>query len=256
MNFLKLFYVAVLAGASLTSLRAVDFTMAGTVSTSVDVSYSPPDPEEDQPASVSNTVNLTLADPLTLNGAPTAFVVNLSMPGGTKLTLNPEGLDDMSFGLQVLYRLDSGSLGSFSFGAPTVTFWDDSIGASSVGAPAADAYSSYSSSYSSSEFGYVLVGINSASPVGTFSFTGMTVSIPVTSSGSAATLHLDPADAQQIYASDGNYNGPASPPTALMEVSPTAVPEPATTALIMAGVVAGMVALRRRGLRRSSAVPA
>ena len=248
MNVLRILFIALLASAGLPAVHGASFIIDGTTGTSVTVDYTPPDPGEDMPASLSNALNLSTTDPLSLNGSPTAIVVSLIATEGTRITINPEGLDGTSFGLQVLYRLSSGTLGTINFtGEPAVTFSDSATGGSAVGAPTS--FSSYSSSYPVGEFAYVLVGINSTSPINTFSFTGMTVSLSATTTNSSATLHVAAGETGQIFSSVNEYSGPSSPTTPLIQVaSVSSVPEPTTTALAVPVVLAGMLAMRRRRL--------
>jgi hypothetical protein len=222
------FMVGVAALLSSPAVFATPLTVNATSGTTVSSNYTPPGfglPF----ANLNQTINLVAPATISLNGVNNLVSFTLSAPVGHAIQVDPlaEGLN-----LYVTVNYvdgDATSLGNItatniSFGglvgsAPTL---NTQLGIYNYGLM----------------FQFQFFGVTNP-----FSFTSMTVDSTIDGTGSNVTLNRQTTNMQ---AAAMPYSGPSTAPYASLISVPTAVPEPSTYAMALAGLACGGYSMFRR----------
>jgi len=221
------FMVGVAALLSSPAVFATPLTVNVTSGTTVGSSYHPG--RDGDPASLAQTIDLLAPPTISLNGVNNLISFTLSAPEGHIIQIDPLA-EGMNFNIAVIYvDGDATSLGNitatnFSFGglvgsAPTSS---SQVGIYNYGL----------------FFQFQFYGITDP-----FSFTSMTIDSTIDGTGSNVTLNRQTTIMQ---AQDNDYSGPGTAPYASLISVPTAVPEPSTYCMALAGLACGGYSLFRR----------
>ncbi len=222
------FMVGVVALLSSPAVFATPLTVNATSGTTVSSRYTPPGFGPPF-ATLDQTINLVAPATISLNGVNNLVSFTLSAPAGHAIQVDPlaEGLD-LFFTVNYVDG-DATSLGNitatnFSFGGLVGT------------APT-----------SSSQLGIYPYGLlfqfQFFGVTNPFSFTSMTVDSTIDGTGSNVTLNRQTTEMQATAAP---YSGPSTAPYASLISVPTAVPEPSTYCMALAGLACGGYSLFRR----------
>ena len=221
------FMVGVAALLSSPAVFATPLTVNATSGTTVSSQYRPA--FDGDPASLGQSIDLLAPATISLNGVNNLVSFTLSAPVGHAIQVDPlaEGL-----GLFVSVNYvdgDATSLGNItatnvSFGglvgsAPTL---NTQLGIYNYGLL----------------FQFQFFGVTNP-----FSFTSMTVDSTIDGTGSNVTLNRQTTSMQ---VQDQDYSGPGTAPYASLISVPTAVPEPSSVAMTLAGLACGGYSLFRR----------
>ncbi|MEI8228991.1 MAG: PEP-CTERM sorting domain-containing protein [Planctomycetota bacterium] len=216
----------ILTGLGLVAMPPAVFATPLTVNvasgTTVVSEYLPSD-HGDPPGLIQN-IDFVAPATISLNGVNNLISFTLSAPVGHAIQIDPLA-EGMNLFIQVNYvDGDATSLGNItatgiSFGglvgsAPTL---NRQLGIYPYGLL----------------FQFHFYGITDA-----FSFTSMTVNSTIDGTGSNVTLNLQDGGAF-MQAQDNDYSGPGTEPYASLISVPTAVPEPSTYAMALAGLAYG-----------------
>jgi hypothetical protein len=224
------FMVGVAALLSSPAVFATPLTVNATSGTTVSSQYRPA--FDGDPASLGQSIDLLAPATISLNGVNNLISFTLSAPEGHAIQVAPlaEGMDlfvDVNY-----VDGDATSLGNIT--ATDVSF----VGL--VG----------SAPTLSNDLGLYPYGLlfhfrfyGFTTP---FSFTSMTVNSTIDGTGSNVTLNRQTTVMQ---AQDNNYSGPGTEPYASLISVPTAVPEPSTYAMALAGLACGGYSMWRRRKR-------
>jgi hypothetical protein len=223
------FMVGVAALLSSPAVFATPLTVNATSGTTVNSNYTPPDPFFSPSASLGQDIELSAPATISLNGVNNLVSFTLSAPVGHKIQVAP-----LAEGLNLFVAVnyvdgDATSLGNItatnvSFGglvgsAPTL---NNQLGIYPYGLL----------------FQFQFYGVTDP-----FSFTSMTVDSTIDGTGSNVTLNRQITSMQ---VQDQDYSGPGTAPYASLISVPTAVPEPSTYCMALAGLACGGYSLFRR----------
>ena len=221
------FMVGVAALLSSPAVFATPLTVNVTSGTTVVSSYRPG--RDGDPARLVQTIDLLAPETISLNGVNNLISFTLSAPEGHIIQIDPLA-EGMRLNIAVNYvDGDATSLGN-------ITATDVSFGGLVGSAPT-----------SSSQLGIYPYGLlfqfQFDGVTNPFSFTNMTVNSTIDGTGSDVTLNRQTTVMQAI---DNSYSGPSTAPYASLISVPTAVPEPSTYAIALAGLACGGYSLFRR----------
>jgi hypothetical protein len=211
---------------------ATPLTVNVTSGTTVGSDYFPA--EDGNPASLFQNIDLLAPATISLNGVNNLISFTLSAPEGHVIQIDPLA-EGMNLLIQVNYvDGDATSLGN-------ITATNFSFGGLVGSAPT-----------SSSELGIYFYGLlfqfHFNGITDPFSFTSMTVTSTIDGTGGNVTLNRQNGGAS-MQAQDTNYSGPGTEPYASLISVPTAVPEPSTYAMALAGLACGGYSMFRRRKR-------
>ena len=211
---------------------ATPLTVNVTSGTTVDSQYNPGDGSE--PANFYQNVDVLAPATISLNGVNNLISFTLSAPVGHAIQIDPLA-EGMNLFIQVNYLDgDATSLGNIT--ATGVSF-------GGLVGPAPTLNSQLGIYFYGLLFQFNFYGITDA-----FSFTSMTVNSTIDGTGSNVTLNLQDGGAL-IQAQDNDYSGPGTEPYASLISVPTAVPEPSTYCMALAGLACGGYTIFRRRKR-------
>jgi hypothetical protein len=185
------------------------------------------------PASLGQSIDLLAPATISLNGVNNLISFTLSAPVGHAIQVDPlaEGLD-----LFVSVNYVDGDATSLGNITATNVLFGDLVGSAPTLNTQLGIYNY------GLLFQFQFYGVTDP-----FSFTSMTVDSTIDGTGSNVTLNRQITSMQ---ASDQNYSGPGTAPYASLISVPTAVPEPSTVAMALAGLACGgSVVFRRRRAR-------
>jgi hypothetical protein len=230
-----LFFASIVALLGGISASAQDLVISGTVSSSIQTTYTPS--EFSYPAILQ--MGSTVSVPGTINPAGDSGHVDLEFaaPAGEQINITPDSSgDDLYIAAYYVANSDAG----LSLNGPVTVTFTGLVGT-------APTFTTGGSFFGYS-FGDEALDLDfNATSLSNFSFTGVEFSFPV--SGTGNNVQLSQSGSAEIQVSNDNYSG-GTPPNNPQLISVTqSVPEPSTFALLGFGAVS-LPCLRRFVRRR------